>query len=122
MPDHLHLLWIGTRDNCDQRVAMRYFRKQLNLILEKLKVKLQLQPYDHVLTDEARERDGFENVAEYIARNPERRGLVPVDAFASYPYAGCLIPGYPELKPFESDYWDRMWRAYSYLVHNGLTR
>lgn len=73
-----------------------------------------------MLREEERERSAFEDVAEYIARNPERRGLVPPDGFASYPYTGCLIPGYPELKPFEATYWDRFWRVYSHLLANGL--
>lgn len=36
MPDHIHLLWVGILDDCDQRLSARYFRKQLNPILEKL--------------------------------------------------------------------------------------
>ena len=120
MPDHIHMLWIGILMECDQRIAMRYFRKQMNPVLEKLNVKLQLQPYDHVLREEERERDAFENVVEYIARNPERRNLVRRDGYAEYPYTGCLVPGYPELKPFESDYWERFWRIYSHLCENGL--
>ena len=46
MPDHIHMLWIGIYENCDQRTAMRYFRKQLNPILELLGARFQLQPYD----------------------------------------------------------------------------
>jgi putative transposase len=120
MPDHIHLLWIGILDSCDQRVAMRYFRKRMNLALAKVGARLQLQPYDHVLTENDRDHDAFEAVADYIVRNPERRGLVPIDGFASYSYSGCLIPGYPELKLFGHDYWERMWRAYAYLLKNGL--
>jgi len=120
MPDHIHLLWVGILSGCDQRNAMRYFRKQLNPVLEKLGVQFQLQPYDHVLREEERERAAFEEVAEYIARNPERKKLVPPDGFAKYSYTGCLVPGYPELKPFEADYWDRFWRIYSHLLKNGL--
>ena len=120
MPDHIHLLWVGILDDCDQRKAMRYFRRQLNPVLEKLEARFQLQPYDHVLREGERERGAFEQVAEYIARNPERRGLVPLDGFAAYPYSGCLVPGYPELKPFEQDYWDRFWRIHAYLRTNGL--
>jgi hypothetical protein len=37
--------------------------------------KLQHQPYDHVLRESECERDAFEDVAEYIARNPERGNL-----------------------------------------------
>lgn len=120
MPDHIHMLWTGILAECDQRIAMRYFRKQLHPVLEKMNVKLQLQPYDHVLREAERERDAFENVAEYIARNPERQKLVPPDGYAEYRYTGCLVPGYPELKPFEVDYWDRFWRIYSHLCENRL--
>jgi REP element-mobilizing transposase RayT len=122
MPDHLHTLWIGILDHADQRVAAKYFRKQINLVLDKLGTQFQRQPYDHVLSEEEREREAFENVAEYIARNPERRGLVPPDGFRDYKYTGCLVPGYPELNVWQDDYWDRFWRTYSCLRTNGLTR
>ncbi len=122
MPDHIHLLWAGILKSCDQRLAMRYFRKQLNPVLEKLNVHFQHQPYDHVLRDDERQETAFEAVAEYIARNPERRGLVPADGYAEYKFTGCLVPGYPELKPFEPGYWDHFWRIYSHLSKNGLHR
>ncbi len=120
MPDHIHMLWVGIRDDSDQQKAMRYFRRQLNPVLEKLKTRFQLQPYDHVLREEERDRTPFAEVAEYIARNPERRGLVRPDGFAGHSYTGCLVPGYPELKPFEEGYWDRFWHIYSHLTTNGL--
>ena len=122
MPDHIHLLWLGILDTCDQRVAARYFRKNVNLVLEKLDVQLQLQGYDHVLREEERERSAFEDVAEYIARNPERAGLVKEEGFRDYRYTDCLLPGYPELKLWQDDFWDRFWRTYSYLRAHGLTR
>lgn len=120
MPDHIHLLWAGIAESADQRIAMRYFRKQLNVVLEKLDCRFQLQPFDHVLCDDERQESAFEAVAEYIARNPERRGLVPADGYAQYKFTGCLVPGYPELKPFELDYWSHFWRTYSYLQQHGL--
>jgi REP element-mobilizing transposase RayT len=120
MPDHIHLLWVGICHQSDQRQAMRYFRRQLNPVLEKLKARFQLQAYDHVLREEERQRTAFEDVAEYIARNPERKNLVTSDGFRDYPYTGCLVPGYPELKPFEDQYWDRFWRIYSHLHQHGL--
>src|SRR6266849_4014151 len=86
MPDHMHLLWIGILPECDQRCATRFFRKQLNPILEKLGAHFQQQPYDHVLREEERERSAFESVFEYIARNPERAGVVPENGFRDYPY------------------------------------
>ena len=57
---------------------------------------------------------------EYIARNPERAGLIEQDGFREYAFTGCLVPGYPELKLWEPDSWTRFWRCYSYLRKNGL--
>jgi hypothetical protein len=36
------------------------------------------------------------------------------------PILYSLIPGYPELKPFDDGSWDRLWHVYSLLVQNGL--
>ena len=63
MPDHIHLLWVGIFDVSHQQKAAKYFRKQLNLVLEKLGAYLQRQAYDHVLREEERERTAFENVS-----------------------------------------------------------
>jgi putative transposase len=120
MPDHLHLLWIGVLDDSDQRTAVKYFRKQINPILDKLEARFQKQPYDHVLREEERAKDAFETVVEYIARNPERAGLVRPDCYQEYPFTGCLVPGYPELRPWQPDYWERFWRAYAYLQWHGF--
>jgi REP element-mobilizing transposase RayT len=57
MPDHMHLLWIGLFEESDQRLAAKYFRKQLRPVLEKLGAEFQKQPHDHVLTEDERERD-----------------------------------------------------------------
>lgn len=122
MSDHLHLLWIGVLDGSDQRKASRYFRMQLNFVLEKLDTQLQKQPFDHVLREEERQKDAFETVVEYIARNPERAELVKPDAYQKYPYIGCLVPGYPELQLWKPDYWERFWRTYAYLREHGMQR
>ena len=55
-----------------------------------------------MLQDDERQETAFEAVSEYIARNPERRDLVAAGGYAQYKFTGCLIPGYPELKPFET--------------------
>jgi putative transposase len=120
MPDHLHLLWVGIVETCDQRNAAQFFRRQLNLPLSKVGVALQKQPFDHVLREGERQEGAFQVVAEYIARNPERAGLVPPDGFRQYRYTGCLVPGYPDLSPWQRDYWDRFWRLYSRLCKRGL--
>jgi putative transposase len=122
MPDHIHLLWLGILKGSDQRNACKFFRRQLNLVLQKMGVRFQQQSYDHVLREEERERTAFEEVAEYIARNPERAGLVQPDGFREYPYTGCLVPGYPDLKPWQDNYWELFWRIYSQLSQIGLVR
>jgi putative transposase len=88
MPDHLHLLWIGIAGTCDQRNAARFFRRQLNTPLQRMGFELQSQPYDHVLRGDEKLEAAFEAVAEYIARNPERAGLVAVDEYPTYPFTG----------------------------------
>jgi putative transposase len=118
MPDHIHLLWMGILDGSDQRVAMKFFRRQVNRVFEALGARFQQQPYDHVLREEERQRTAFEDTVEYIARNPERAGLVRPDGFREYPYTGCLVPGYPELSLWEGGFW----RVYAYLREHGLVR
>jgi len=122
MPDHIHMLWIGIDDRTDQLKASKYFRKQLGIPLSKLETEFQHQPYDHVLRDDERQEAAFQNLVEYIARNPERKGLVPVVGFRDYKYTGCLIPGYPELELWQEDFWPRFWRTYSFLRIKGLFR
>lgn len=121
MPDHMHLLWLGILDRADQRRAMKFLRAQLHPILEKLHVRLQDQPYDHVLSDDERQFSSLQNVVEYIARNPERKQLVPLDGFRDYAYTSCLIPGYPGVKPFQPDYWELFDRVYAKLREQDLT-
>ena len=122
MPDHFHMMWIGILEKSDQRPAMKHFRTRLNETLAVLDHKLQAQPYENVLKEDERQEDAFHDICNYIARNPERAGLVETDKYADYKYSGCIVPGYPEMKPFNSDFWPRFWRAYSYLNKNGLTR
>ena len=43
MPDHFHFIWMGILSGSDQRIAVKYFRKQLNLVLKKGDFKLQNQ-------------------------------------------------------------------------------
>ena len=68
-----------------------------------------------MLREDERQEAAFAEVAEYIARNPERAGLVEPEGYRSYPYTDCLVPGYPELQLWQSDFWHRFWRIYSHL-------
>jgi len=115
MPDHMHLLWIGIEERSDQLKAMRFFRRQLAMPLNALGFDFQHQPYDHVLRDDERLEGPVQDLVEYIARNPERKQLVPMDGFRDHKFTGSLIPGYPELTLWQPDYWSRFWRTYSFL-------
>ena len=115
MPEHIHLLWAGLSERSDQLKAMKSFRRDLNETLRRIDFLLQHQSYDHVLRDQELEQHAIETVAEYIARNPERRQLIPSDTFASYPYTGCLLPGAAQLRLFTANGWDEVWRTLSFL-------
>ena len=115
LPDHVHLLWCGLVEASDQRLAMQSFRQDSNDSLRRIGFEFQRQAYDNVLEENELERDAIEALVEYIARNPERKKLVPTDAFASYPYTGCLIPGYPRIRLFQVDGWEPIWRTLSFL-------
>lgn len=115
MPDHIHMIRLGISESSDQRLAMRHLRTRLNRSLLAIGFELQDQSYDHVLSDNERKDKAFMDVCEYISRNPERSGLVATDGYQKYPYTGCLVPGYPELKPFDSDFWMRFNRTVSHL-------
>ena len=115
MPDHVHMLWNGVSPQADQLDAMKSFRKTMNDSLQRIGFAFQRQPYDHVMKDDELEREAIEGTAEYIARNPERKGLVEIDGFASYPYTGCLLPGAPLLRLFSEKGWDEVWRTMAFL-------
>jgi putative transposase len=115
MPDHIHMLWIGFSNKCDRLLGVRFFRTHMNEVLEKLGVRFQHQGYDHVLREDERKEVAFQGVVEYVARNPERAGLVPVDEFKSYSYTGCLIPGYPTTSLWDAGFWPLFWRIYARL-------
>lgn len=122
MPDHIHLMWVGLRESTDQLNAMKFFRTRVNEVLRKIGFELQLQGYDHVLNENERVKEAFEAIFDYIARNPERKGLVPPDGFAKYPFTSCIIPGYPEIIPFTPDFWERLGRVHSHLRKTELFR
>ncbi len=115
MPDHVHMLWSGLTESSDQLLAMKHLRTETNDCLKRIGFELQRQSYDQVLKEEELGRDAIESLVDYIARNPERQGIVAHDEFASYPYTSCLMPGYPQLRPFAPDSWDRLWRTLAYL-------
>jgi len=115
MPDHMHLLWTGVAELSDQLVAMKSFRRDVNDALGRIGFQLQLQAYDHVLKEDELECEAIESTVEYIARNPERKQLIELDEFATYPFTGCLLPGAARLRLFAEQGWDEIWRTLSFL-------
>lgn len=111
MPDHLHLVWMGITSESDQKRATAFLRPRLNGLLAPH--TLQHQAHDHVLRETERTRGAFTSTCAYIASNPERARLVA--ATTQWPFAGCIVPGYPGLAPTTPDFWDRYWQ-----IHNGM--
>ncbi|HTX64273.1 MAG TPA: hypothetical protein VMD31_00740 [Opitutaceae bacterium] len=112
MPDHFHLLWVGVSSSSDQRRAASFLRVRLEPRLAP--ARLQHQAYDHVLRDSERKRSAFASICAYVAANPVRAGLVTDPG--AWPFTGCVVPGYPNLRPLAADYWGKFWR-----IHNAST-
>jgi putative transposase len=112
MPDHWHLVWMGTDDSSDQRLAAAFLRKNLTHALGS--AQLQDRAHDHVLRGDERERGGFQSACEYVLQNPVRAGLR--ERWTDWPYLGAMVAGYPRLDPRGEDFWERFWKIYNRLV------
>lgn len=114
MPDHFHLIWMGYDEaGSNQRVAMRFLRKQTNRVLRPMGFELQKQGHDHVLREKSRKQSVFETVVGYVRENPLRAGLVKgSEELPDYRYAGCLVPGYPESQMWDERFWESFWKLY----------
>ena len=112
MPDHAHFLVGGLDERADQIRAIRFFRKESNATLRGLGFCWQTQPHDHVLR--AREsRDMCRSTAHYIFENPVRKGLVA--QATEWPYAGSILPGYPNPPDSLAKAWSLFHRSLSWL-------
>jgi len=112
MPDHLHLLWLGLHDATDQRNAMAFLRTHLKPSL--IPHKFQHQPHDHALREHQRRRGAFSMVCRYVLENPVRASLA--ESPETWPYSGCIVPGYPRLHPAvnpREDFWPVFWKVYT---------
>lgn len=109
MPDHIHLIWMGTGENSDQLTAMAFLRTHLEKDLQP--AKFQPQAHDHVLRENERRQGAFASIVNYIAENPTRAGLA--ESARAWPYTGCMVPGYPALDPREEKFWDVFWKIHS---------
>lgn len=128
MPDHLHLMWLGLSLESDQLNGVKFLRTYLNRLLkgnllenrEKFAVdsrprpqadwELQPQAHDHVLREEERKQNAFARVCFYILANPVRAERVKHET--EWQFSGAVVPGYPDLYPFQEDYWELFWKIY----------
>ena len=108
MPDHLHLVWMGLRRDSDQINGMAFLRTYLEP--ELAPAKFQPQAQDEVLREQQRKRNAFVKVCFYIVANPVRAELAA--KAEAWPFAGCVIPGYPKLNPLAEDFWPKFWRIF----------
>lgn len=76
MPDHIHLMIMGRRAECRQRLLIRFLRKHSNVLLKANGYEWQKQAYDNVLREKDRERDAFAKVVRYLNKNSVRAGYV----------------------------------------------
>jgi hypothetical protein len=135
MPDHLHLMWLGFSRESDQLNGMKFLRMHLNRLLAGKRIEnrksdvkksavdsrpqpqqpqkkwgLQPQAHDHVLREEERKQDAFARVCFYILANPVRAELATSEP--DWPFSGAVVPGYPDLYPFQEDFWELFWKIY----------
>ena len=106
MPDHIHLLLLGFREDADLYLAAKFLRKNTARAL--LPARYQKQSYDHVLNEKESEGEAFESICFYIAENPVRAKLCPDSS--DYSFTGSIIPGYPNLRIYEEKYWELFWK------------
>ena len=109
MPDHLHLVWMGLRQQSDQLNAMKFLRTHLEPKLCQQR-RWQHQPNDRVLRPEERQRNAFGQTCAYILANPVRAQLVENES--DWSYSGTIVPGYPELNPFDKKFRPIFWKLY----------
>lgn len=113
MPDHLHLVWMGSRRNSDQLNAMAFLRTHLKRALSP--ARFQPQAHDSVLRKAERDHDAFAKVCSYVLNNPVKAGL-SIEA-GDWAFSGTIVPGYPTFHPLHQDFWERFWRVYRDCRH-----
>lgn len=86
MPDHLHILLVGTEDSSLHRF-MKLFKQRSNFSFKKTygDSLWQRSYYDHVL----RKEESLDDVFLYILNNPVRKGLA--DDYRDYPFSGSFV-------------------------------
>ncbi len=113
MPDHLHLLVAGIATTSDQCLFIRALRRDINLRLRPL--KLQKQPFDHVLRPSESGPEAFTALVYYITGNPVRAGLVSTPPL--WHFTGACVPELPTLDPRAPDFRETWWEYWNKRVN-----
>jgi putative transposase len=94
MPDHVHILMKGTREDSDTYRVMRVFKQKTGFLFSKAGFGIVWQKdfYDHILRTES----DFSNQLQYILENPVRGGLA--SRWQEYPFKGSTV--------LDLDQWD----------------
>jgi putative transposase len=94
MPDHVHIILKGAREDSDTYCAMKMFKQKTGFLFSKAGCGIIWQKdfYDHILRTE----DDFSNHLRYILDNPIQKGLT--STWREYPYRGSTV--------FDLDNWD----------------
>jgi REP-associated tyrosine transposase len=107
MPDHVHLLLEGLRDDADLPVAMHNWKQRTAFIWKQTTGNRLGQSgyYDYVVRDE----DSIPSIVKYIVGNPVRARLV--DDASQYPYTGSTRYRFEELAEGIADWQSKHRRA-----------
>ena len=87
MPDHLHLLVIGTEDHSNLKKFITHFKQKSGYWFKKNYNRdlWHISYFEHVL----RKEENMEDIALYILGNPLRKGLV--SDFREYPFSKSFL-------------------------------
>jgi putative transposase len=107
MPDHVHVLALGTNDESDLRAFVEQFKQETGFAFKsKVSQELwQFKYYDHIVRSE----ESAARVAAYIWMNPVRKGLCvkPQD----YAFSGSLTDfGKKMFRSAEATDWIPAWK------------
>jgi len=103
MPDHIHLIWIGSQQSSNQLLANRLLRTHLQLPLQK-------QAYDHVIQQDERTGSLFADTCNYVRNNPVRANLV--ETIEEWSFQGTMVPGFPSLYHVDYSVFWKCFHAY----------
>ena len=106
MPDHLHLLVSGSRDDANCLAFMRTFKQRSGFAFRRSGGKRLWQHrfYDHIL----RPKDQWESVAYYIWTNPVRKGLCARPE--EWPFSGSQTLDWKRLLRSPGPQWTPPWK------------